>query len=336
MKMSRIRAFIGLGLLFISTLSLAKEPELTPLRIAVLKFGTVNWVLNVIKHHGLDKKHGIDLKVVPLGSKNASHVAIQGGAADMIVSDWIWVSRQRAEHRDYTFVPYSNATGSLMVKKNSGIDKLSDLQGKKLGIAGGPVDKSWLFLRAYSQQKLGKDFAEIVETNFVAPPLLNKLAQRGQLDAGLNFWHYSARLKASGFKPLITLPEILQALGVERTIPVIGWVFSEGWADENTDLVKSFLAAEQDAKKLLLKSDQEWLRVKPKMKAKNEVMFTTLRDAFRAGVPRCFGDEEKQASKSAFAILAKLGGEKLVGSSSQLEEGSFWKKYHSKACKKVK
>lgn len=323
-------------LLVFSSVSSVQAADLPTLRAAVLKFGTVNWVLNVIKHHQLDQKHGINLQVIPLGSKNASHVAIQGGAADIIVSDWIWVSRQRSENRDYTFVPYSNATGSLMVKKDSGINTLSDLKGKKLGVAGGPVDKSWLFLRAYSQEILGKDLADMVELSFVAPPLLNKLAQRGELDAGLNFWHYSARLQASGFKSLITIPQVLQELGVGRSIPVIGWVFSEQWAANNINTVKSFLAAEQEAKELLLESDQEWLRIKAIMKAKNEVMFSTLRDAFRQGVPRCFADEEKQAAKAAFAILASLGGKKLVGNSTELEQGTFWKEYQAKACAQAK
>lgn len=336
MKHTRIHTLLATMLLIFSSVSSAQAVELKNLRVAVLKFGTVNWVLHTIKHHELDKKHGINVQIVALGSKNASHVAIQGGAADMIVSDWIWVSRQRAENRDYTFVPYSNATGSLMVKKDSGIHSLSDLAGKKLGVAGGPVDKSWLFLRAYSQKTQGKDLAEMVELSYVTPPLLNKLAQRGQLDAGLNFWHYSARLQASGFKPLLSMPEILLELGVKRSIPVIGWVFSEQWAAMNTGVVKSFIAAEQQAKKLLLESDEEWLRIKDKMKAKDKVMFTILRDAFRQGVPRCFGDEEKRAAHSAFAILARLGGKNLVGNSTELDEGTFWKDYPAQACTQAK
>lgn len=315
----------------VSSHAVSAEERLT-VSVGVLKFGTVNWVLDVIKEHKLDEKHGVDLKVIPLGSKNATHVAVQGKAVNMIVSDWIWVTRQRAENRDYTFVPYSNAAGTLMVSPQSGINTLADLSGKKLGVAGGSIDKTWLLLRAYSQKKLNKDLADIVKPSFAAPPLLNKMALRGDLDGVLNFWHYTAKLKASNFKPLVNMSEVLKELGVERQIPVIGWVFSEKWANENQSTVNGFIAAAQEAQQLLIKSDAEWLRLKPKMKAKTEVMFNTLKLAFREGVPTCFGDEEINAARKTFAILATLGGKKLVGKSTELSEGTFWNNDQSSAC----
>jgi NitT/TauT family transport system substrate-binding protein len=299
-----LKTFLAAVLIFVSTLSMAKEATIKPIKVGVLKFGTVNWVLNVIKHHELDKKHGVDLQITGLGSKKASHVSIQGGAVDMIVSDWIWVSRQRAENRDYTFVPYSNATGSVMVKKDSPIKTLADFEGKKLGVAGGPVDKSWLFLRAYTQKTLGKDMAKMVEPSFGAPPLLNKLAKRDEVDGALNFWHFTAKLKTAGFRPIVTMPDVLKELGVDRPIPIIGWVFSEEFGAKNTEVVNGFIKASEDAKKLLLESDAEWERIRPKMKAKSDDMFVNLRDAFRAGVPRCFGDAEKAAS--GFTLLGTV------------------------------
>lgn len=319
-------------LLTVTSVSAEEVKKIEPIRVGVLKFGTVNWLLNTIKHHELDKKYGIDLQVVPLGSKNSTHVAIQGDAADLIVSDWIWVSRQRAENRDYTFVPYSNAVGTLMVSPESGIESLADLEGKKIGVAGGPVDKTWLLLRAYTQKKQGKDLANWIKPSFAAPPLLNQLSLRGDLDGAINYWHYSARLKASGFKPLVEVSTVLKELGIDRPIPVIGWVFKETWATENNKAMHGFLKAVDDAKQLLIESDTEWQRIRPKMKAKNDLIFTTLKDAYRVGIPNCFGEAEKQAAASTFAILAKLGGKKLVGKSTGLAPGTFWKEFQAPEC----
>ena len=320
-------------LLVSSNIVSAQQPE--TVRVGVLKFGTVNWVLNVIKEHKLDSKWGVDLQVVPLGSKNATHVSIQGGAADIIVSDWIWVTRQRAENRDYTFVPYSNAVGKLMVSPDSGISSLTDLEGKKIGVAGGSGDKTWLLLRAYTQQTLGKDLSEWIQPSFAAPPLLNQLALRGDLDGALNFWHYSARLEAAGFIPLLSFQEVLTGLGIDRPIPVIGWVFSEQWAAQHDSATQGFLNAVQDAQNLLAVSESEWDRIRPKMKAENDTIFNTLKQAFRKGVPECFGEQEKQAARSTFAILARLGGQTLVGKSTELQAGTFWKKYQRNNCSKV-
>ena len=108
------------------------------------------------------------------------------------------MSRQRAEGRPYTFVPYSLTVGGLIVRPDSGIRELADLRGKRLGVAGGPVDKSWLFFRAYGRRVLGEDLGKLVEPSFGGPPLLNELVLRGELPAVLNYWQYGARLKAAG------------------------------------------------------------------------------------------------------------------------------------------
>ena len=174
-------------------------------RVGALKFGTVNWELSIIQSHKLDQQQGFTLEVVPLASKNAANVALLGGAADVIVSDWIWVSRLRSDGRPYVFVPYSLLAGKLLVPESSAIKSIAGLKGKSLGIAGGPVDKNWLLLRAYTKKTIGIDLAELVDAKFVAPPLLNELFLRGELSAGLTFWHYAARLEASGMKALVTV-----------------------------------------------------------------------------------------------------------------------------------
>ncbi len=302
-------------------------------RVGVLQHGTVNWELDVIKHHQLDRKHGFDLQITGFGGKNATHVALQGGSVDVIVSDWIWVNHQRGFGRDYSFAPYSTTTGALMVRPHSGIEQLSDLQDRIIGVAGGPLDKSWLILRAYSQQQLGRDLTEVIEPRFGAPPLLNKLAQRGELDGALNFWHYAARLKADDFIPLIDLPQALRELGVEHETPLIGWVFSEAWAAEKPAAIEGLLQASKEAKSILLDSDTEWQRLRVHMKAENDAVFEALVAGFRQGIPDCFGDHEIDAARKTFAILGKMGGEPLSGRSTTFDDKTFWRKQPWKPCR---
>ena len=68
----------------------------TKVRLGVLKFGTVSWVLDTIQRNGLDKAEGIELDVMPLASTDATAVGLQGGSADIIATDWLWVSRERS------------------------------------------------------------------------------------------------------------------------------------------------------------------------------------------------------------------------------------------------
>lgn len=327
----RLTAALVGSLLLLSSLSSFAEDK-PVLRVGVLKFGTVNWELDVVKTHGLDKKNGINIEVVPLAAKNASHVAIQGGSVDIIVTDWVWVSRQRGEGRNYTFVPYSTAAGAVMVAPDANINSIEDLEGKRLGVAGGAVDKSWLLLRAYGKRTLDKDLKDLVTPNFAAPPLLNKLALRGEIPAVLNFWHYSARLKAQGFKPLISIPSILDELEIQSPIPLIGWVFKDDWAEKNKAHVQAFVQASQDAKKILATSDDEWERLAPLIKDKEKHTRDSLRDAYRAGIANCFDDGVKQAAAKTFTVLAEEGGVDLVGSSTALADGTFWDGYSFPAC----
>lgn len=303
--------------------ALAAEP-LPVLRLGALKFGTVNWELDVIRHHGLDEANDFVLEVVDMAGNNASAVALQGGAVDVIVSDWLWVSRQRAVGADYTFAPYSLTVGALMVRPDSGIDSLADLAGRKLGIAGGPVDKSWLLLQAYAQSTQGIDLADAVEPVFGAPPLLNELIASDDLPAVLNFWHYNARLAAAGMTELVSVSAMLPALGVETPPPLLGWVFSEEWAVEHPAVIEGLLTASRAAKQILAESDAEWERLRPMTRAADDKTLIALRDAHRAGIPRSFGPAEIEAAETMFSVMAELGGEKLTGSSAELAAGTFW------------
>src|SRR5262245_46912318 len=112
-RMTMVAAGFWLGL---SALIFAgAEAQAGTVKIGVLKFGTVSWELDVIKQHGLDKAAGIDLSIVELANNQATVVALQAGEVDMIVTDWLWVTRQRAEGTRFTFVPYSTSVGSLVV-----------------------------------------------------------------------------------------------------------------------------------------------------------------------------------------------------------------------------
>lgn len=304
------------------------------LRVGVLQFGTVMWELDVMQARNLAQKRGLNLKVVPLASGDASTIALQGGAVDVIVSDWIWVTRQRSEGNSYTFAPYSNAVGSVMVKADSGIRSIADLKGKSIGISGGPSDKTWLLLRAYASKKYGMDLASAAKPVFAAPPLLNELALSGQVDAALNVWHYDARLEANGMRPLIRLQEILSGLGVDKPIPLVGWVFRDEWASKNPETMERFLAASMEAKSIMAKSDAEWERLKPLMHAEDNTTFLALRAGYRNGIPACADADSQSTAANVFKILAETGGDKLVGKSRVLADGSFWPGFKLPPCTK--
>jgi len=293
-------------------------------RVGVLKFGTVNWELSTIQRHGLDAQHGFALDVLELAGDQATKVALQAGEVDMIVSDWLWVSRQRTEGKRYTFVPFSSALGSLMVPADSPIHSLADLKGRKIAVAGGPLDKSWLLLRGLTQRRHGFDPAVASEPVFGAPPLLTQKAEVGEVDAVLNYWHYSARLEAKGFRRIIGANDAAMALGAEGPISAIGYVFDEDWAARNVEAMRGFVAASRDAKELLRRSDAEWEVLREMTGAKDDATLAMLRERFREGIPERPLSEEMADTAKVYDLLAELGGERLVGQSRTMAPGTFW------------
>jgi NitT/TauT family transport system substrate-binding protein len=298
--------------------------EYPVVRVAVLKYGTANWELELIRQLGLDRKHGFRLELLQRVSPNASLVALQGGAADFTVSDWLWVAQQHAAERAYHFFPYSSAVGELLVPPDSSIGGLKDLAGAELGVAGGAEDKSWLLFQAYARGQ-GLELKELATPRYAAPPLLNCLAGTGQLDAVLTYWHYAARLKAVGFRPVLSLEQVLVRLGVESSLPMLGWVFSSEFANKAPDRVDSFLAASYEAKRLLEADDEAWERVRPLMQADSESVFQELRAGYRAGVPDDFGEDEIEAIERVAAIVAaaRASGEQ-ADAERRLPASVFW------------
>lgn len=301
----------------------AAAENIGALRLGVLGFGTVNWELNVIETNGLDEERSFELFVEGFAGGQATKVALQGGAVDGIVSDWLWVSRQRAEGGNYVFIPYSHTVGALMTPPDSGVASLEDLAGKKIGVAGGPLDKSWLLIQAVAKERHGMDLASEVEAVFGAPPLLNEKVQTGELDAVLNFWHFCARLEAQGYNRLLGINDAMRELGVGSDVPQLGYVFPEDFANENPELIEAFSDASRAAKGLL-QTDEEWERIREMTKAKDDATLNALKTRFQEGIPLSWGEIERADAGALYELLAELGGEELVGSSTTLMPGTFW------------
>lgn len=294
------------------------------LKIGVLAFGTVNWELDVLKHHNLDKKNGFDLEIINLASKNAQLVALQGRDVDIIVNDWIWVNTQKANGKNFFFYPYSKATGTLVVNENSKINSLLDLRGKHLGIAGGTTDKTWLLFRAYSKNKFNIDLKDIVNPLYAQAPILYKKMEDNSLEASINFWHFNSKLEAKNIKPLVEIEDVFKQLELNADLSFVGWTFEEKFALENKELINAFLKASKQAKEILQNDKNEWNRIKNIMNVKNDKEFDALKNGYKKGIITTFNQNNIDDFQKVFKILLQEGGKDLVGNSVFLDNNIFW------------
>jgi len=295
-----------------------------PIRIGVLRFGTVSWELDVIRRHALDGAGRIEIEPVEFATPQASQVALQAGNVDMIVVDWLWVARQRVAGSDWTFVPFSNAVGALIAPDGSPVRDVPDLAGRTLGVAGSPIDKSWLILRAYATQRFALDINAVANVSFGAPPLLAEQLRAGRLDALLTYWPFAAKAEAAGARRILAVEDAVTALGIGNGVPYIGYTFASHWAERNPALIDGFLAASRHARAILASTDAEWQTIKRLTGAADDAELERLRDWYRRGIPRQWGEPERHAASQLFELLAKIGGADLVGPASTAPPGTFW------------
>lgn len=105
----------------------ATDGDVKTITVAALKFGTVNWELATIKRQGFDRDNGFQLQVMHMAGMSATRTALKSRAADVIVADWMWVTRQRDMGDQLQFIPYSSSIGKVMLARGSNVQTLADL-----------------------------------------------------------------------------------------------------------------------------------------------------------------------------------------------------------------
>jgi NitT/TauT family transport system substrate-binding protein len=316
------RALVGV-LLVMATAGASSALADDHIRIATLKTGTLAWELDTLRAHGLDRDAGLAIETAELASTEAGKIALKGGSADLIVSDWLWASRERALGDDLMFYPYSSALGAVMVPANSPITGVADLKGKKLGVAGGPLDKSWILLQALARRS-GVDLRRQATIAYGAPPLLTQKALQGETDATLTFWNFSAELEAEGMRPAISMQDVVRSLGAKGAVAMVGYVFNGSWAHSHGALLGRFFAATRKAEEILRNSPAEWRRLAPRIGATNPHALDVYRRRFLEGIPQRPLADEVADAQALYHVLAETGGVELVGPSRDLDSGIFY------------
>lgn len=313
-------------LLALSVFSFGQAQAVEPavIRVGSMAGGTLAWELAVINDEGLLDANAVKVETVTTANQQAGKVALQSGSVDMILSDWIWASAMRDGGTDFSFYPYSTASGGLIVPNDSPIQSLSDLKGKRIGIAGGELDKNWLLLQALGKRQ-SIDLAKVTTPVYGAPPLLNEQLTSRRIDALLTYWHFGARLEALGYRQLIGGEELLKQLDIPINVPTLGYVFRQSWGEQHKDAIKQFLAATQTAKNRICESDDAWAKVANLTESNDDATRQQLRKRYCEGRIRVWGDQERATTKLLYTLLHGLDNNKLTGKSDHLNEGVFWR-----------
>jgi NitT/TauT family transport system substrate-binding protein len=221
------------------------------------------------------------------------------------------------------FAPFSAALGAIMVPAGGKVTKLGDLSGKKLGVAGSAIDKSWLLLRGYSRKTLGKDIADLASPTFGTPPLLSEELRSGRLDGVLNFWTYAARLASEGYVQLLRMDTVMKDLGIAPVPPMVGFVWSEETENAKGAEIAAFLKCMEQGNEILQNSDEAWERLRPLIKPSSDAELKSIAEFYKSGIPKAWGPAETEAAQKLMQLLINVGDQELVGHGTQFDAELF-------------
>jgi NitT/TauT family transport system substrate-binding protein len=125
-------------------------------------------------------------------------------------------------------------------------------------------------------------------------------------------------------QPVITVEHMLKGLGVKTVPPLLGWVFSQRWAEAHGDALRAFIAATYAAKQVLARSDAAWQPLRDKIKPENAAEFAAIRQGYRDGIVDQFGAPQIHAAEQLFHLVAEESHGQLTGGLSALPPDVFW------------
>ena len=240
------------------------------LNVGVLK-GTQFFPMAAMQSKGLEKKYGLDLKIIPMASPAAIHIAITGHQVDAAFSTWQTFAVGRSKGADPLLIaPVNYYVNGIIVKKDSSAKSLKDLVGKKLGTSYGPGHGTALLLQYAAKKEYGFDLGTQIELREAATPLLLGLLEKGELDAVyLGEPNLTKSLAGGKYKQIWDVDEAFKKLG--KPVPLQLCVVTTDLAMKTKkEALKKFVAAYAEAKDILTNDQQIWPELAKEVNLKGE------------------------------------------------------------------
>lgn len=223
----------------LATAAQAQDGKPIPLKVGTLKQGSLTNVW-VAKQAGIFAKNGLDVQLVEFRNGNEAIAAQRGGAVDIVLT--IPGTAMAAVERGFdlmlisgseTSQPNTPDTGSIVVRKDSGINSLADLKGKTIAISGTHTQKTVDIQYILKKAGVGPNDFKFLEmpysTQFDA--LRNKQIEvAASLDPWTTLFRNSDFAKILAYDYYESLPEQ----------PIGGWFARKDFVAKNGEATKRF------------------------------------------------------------------------------------------------
>src|SRR3989454_569430 len=148
--------------------------------------GAQEFVDFVMEGHGLLDQVGLKADKVKSLSPANLHLMVAERKVDIGFGGFTTMATARSEGKDIIVIyGVFSPVNMVFVRKDSKIQTLSDLKGKKLGVFGGPGSTTFAFLAVIARNWYGTDLFHDAELVTAPAPALVELLGKGDIDAAL-------------------------------------------------------------------------------------------------------------------------------------------------------
>ena len=293
-------------------------PPLGSLRAAFEATGSPSWVMRVIREQGFDRRHGFHLDLTRSGDRGsrtaqATQGALAAGETDLIDTDWISIARSRQTGAELAPIfPYGRIMGGMVTAAGSGINDLSDLRGRRVGIIR-VIDKNWIVICAAFRHRHGSDLNEqAIVREALSKTTLTEWLETGEVDAAVLPWHLVPRMTAGGrFRQLCDVLDLIPELGA-TSVPTTFFVVQPDFAGSRSELIGAFIAAYTEAVHLMRADETVW-RAAAAGPDDSPEMLVHLRGSWLRRIHYEWGPNDGAHLECLFERLKAIAGEKALG-----------------------
>ncbi len=213
-----------------------------------LSFGAMSSIdivpIVIAKEKGYFEEEGLELDFQTFTAAKDRDAALQAGELDGVIADEIGISIYQNSGIDMKITGQTNGAWTLVVGKDSGIESLKDLKGKKMAISENTMID---YLSDYIAEENGLNSSDIEKVAIPAMPARLEALRNKQVDAAILPAPFNDIAIADGGKGLATIDN------ADIMISAIG--FLQDQIDNNEDAIKAFFAGYNKAVEYMKNTD---------------------------------------------------------------------------------
>jgi len=213
-----------------------------------LSFGAMSSIdivpIVIAKEKGYFEEEGLELDFQTFTAAKDRDAALQAGELDGVIADEIAISIYQNSGIDMKITGETNGAWTLVVGKDSGIESLKDLNGKKMAISKNTMID---YLSDYIAEENGLNSSDIEKIAIPAMPARLEALRNKQVDAAILPAPFNDIAIADGGKGLATIDN------ADIMISAIG--FLQDQIDNNEDAIKAFFTGYNKAVEYMKNTD---------------------------------------------------------------------------------